>query len=97
MTTDYKVTELFCVIDEFCKHFNAENDATQEIYYRSHQRHAKEHGTDCTLTPQICKQLYHEPYFCCLASRWLMYLFFTYNLSLFYPELGYVDIKNHRF
>ena len=20
MTTDYKVTELFCVIDEFCKH-----------------------------------------------------------------------------
>jgi endonuclease III-like uncharacterized protein len=25
MTTDYKVTELFCVIDEFCKHFNAEN------------------------------------------------------------------------
>ena len=25
MTTDYKVTELFCIIDEFCKHFNAEN------------------------------------------------------------------------
>ena len=25
MTTDYKVTELFCVIDEFCKHFEAEN------------------------------------------------------------------------
>ena len=25
MTTDYKVTELFCVIDEFCKHFDAEN------------------------------------------------------------------------
>ena len=21
MTTDYKVTELFCIIDEFCKHF----------------------------------------------------------------------------
>ncbi|MGN0224994.1 MAG: IS982 family transposase [Prevotella sp.] len=25
MTTDYKVTELFCIIDDFCKHFNAEN------------------------------------------------------------------------
>ena len=25
MTTDYKITELFCVIDEFCKHFEAEN------------------------------------------------------------------------
>ena len=25
MTTDCKVTELFCIIDEFCKHFNAEN------------------------------------------------------------------------
>ena len=25
MTTNYKVTELFCIIDEFCKHFDAEN------------------------------------------------------------------------
>ena len=25
MTTDYKVTELFCIINEFCKHFDAEN------------------------------------------------------------------------
>ena len=25
MATDYKVTELFCIIDEFCKHFDAEN------------------------------------------------------------------------
>ena len=25
MTTYYKVTELFCIIDEFCKHFDAEN------------------------------------------------------------------------
>lgn len=25
MTTDYKVTDFFCVIDEFCKHFDAEN------------------------------------------------------------------------
>ena len=25
MPTDYKVTELFCIIDEFCKHFDAEN------------------------------------------------------------------------
>ena len=25
MTTDYKVTELFCIIDEFCKHVDAEN------------------------------------------------------------------------
>ncbi len=24
-TTDYKVTALFCVIDDFCKHFEAEN------------------------------------------------------------------------
>lgn len=24
MTTDYKVTELFCIIDEFCKHFDEE-------------------------------------------------------------------------
>ena len=25
MTTDYKVTDLFCIIDEFCKHFDEEN------------------------------------------------------------------------
>ena len=25
MTTDYKVAELFCIIDEFCKLFEAEN------------------------------------------------------------------------
>ena len=25
MTTDYKATELFCIIDKFCKHFDAEN------------------------------------------------------------------------
>ena len=25
MPTDYKVTELFCIIDEICKHFDAEN------------------------------------------------------------------------
>ena len=25
ITTDYKVKELFCIIDEFCKHFDAEN------------------------------------------------------------------------
>ena len=25
MTTDSKVTELFCIIDEFCKHFDAKN------------------------------------------------------------------------
>ena len=25
MTTDYKVTELFCIMDEFCKHIEAEN------------------------------------------------------------------------
>ena len=25
MTTDCNVTELFCIIDEFCKHFDAEN------------------------------------------------------------------------
>ena len=25
MPTDYKVTELFCIIDEFRKHFDAEN------------------------------------------------------------------------
>jgi hypothetical protein len=23
MTTDYKVTELFCIIDEFCKYFES--------------------------------------------------------------------------
>ena len=25
ITIDCKVTELFCIIDEFCKHFDAEN------------------------------------------------------------------------
>ena len=29
MTTDCKVTELFCIIDEFCKHFEAENAGRQ--------------------------------------------------------------------
>ena len=29
MTTNYKVTELFCIIDEFCKHFDAENAGTR--------------------------------------------------------------------
>ena len=32
MTTHYKVTELFCIIDEFCKHFDAE---MQEIYLKT--------------------------------------------------------------
>ena len=31
MTTGYKVTELFCIIDEFCKHFEAENVGKQLI------------------------------------------------------------------
>ena len=30
MTTDYKVTELFCIIDEFCKHFGAENTPVRD-------------------------------------------------------------------
>ena len=115
MTTSCKVTELFCIIDEFCKHFDAENagnllednsgvkrrqklhiseavwlslwgwhtvgdwiacehekqvdtvlwqdDVAQEIHHRNHQRYAEEYGTDCTFAPQVCKQLYHEPYF----------------------------------
>ena len=25
IATDYNVTELFCIIDKFCKHFDAEN------------------------------------------------------------------------
>ena len=29
MTTNYKVTELFCIIDEFCKYFDAENAGTR--------------------------------------------------------------------
>ena len=32
MTTDYKVTELFCIIDEFCKHFD---EKMQEIYLKT--------------------------------------------------------------
>ena len=32
MTTDYKVTELFCIIDEFCKHFMQK---MQEIYLKT--------------------------------------------------------------
>ncbi len=39
MTTDYKVTELFCIIDEFCKHFEAENagnllEDSHKMYYQ---------------------------------------------------------------
>jgi hypothetical protein len=30
-TTDYKVTALFCVIDDFCKHFEAENAGNKQI------------------------------------------------------------------
>ena len=43
MTTDYKVTELFCIIDEFCKHFDAENagnlleDRVKIILYQSNK------------------------------------------------------------
>ena len=42
MTTNYRVTELFCVIDEFCKHFDAENAVAffffffPEIYLSEH-------------------------------------------------------------
>ena len=25
MTADYKITEMFCAVDEFCKHFEAKN------------------------------------------------------------------------
>ena len=32
MTTDYKVIELFCIIDEFCKHFDAENAGILPFY-----------------------------------------------------------------
>ena len=35
MTTDYKVTELFCIIDEFCKHFEAENAGNLLIVIKS--------------------------------------------------------------
>lgn len=34
MITKDKVTEIFCIIDEFCKHFDAEN--AQKVLY--HQR-----------------------------------------------------------
>lgn len=38
MTTDYKVTELFCIIDEFCKHFEAENAGKLLIEDKFHKR-----------------------------------------------------------
>ena len=40
-----------------------QDDVAQEIHHRNHQRYAEEYDTDCTFAPQVCKQLYHEPYF----------------------------------
>lgn len=43
MTADYKVIELLCIIDEFCKHFDAENagnlleDRVKIILYQSNK------------------------------------------------------------
>ena len=43
MTVDYKVIELLCIIDEFCKHFDAENagnlleDRVKIILYQSNK------------------------------------------------------------
>ena len=38
MTTDYKVTELFCIIDDFCKLFEAENAGKLLIDDKNHKR-----------------------------------------------------------
>ncbi len=53
MTTDYKVTELFCIIDEFCKHFDAENvgnlllDSILSHYnIKYHHKHKADGETD---------------------------------------------------
>ena len=40
MTTDCKVTELFCIIDEFCKHFDAENLLEDNSGVKRRHRHA---------------------------------------------------------
>ena len=45
MTTDYKVTELFCIIDEFCKHFEAEFQALLSVLYQ---------GFDEVVFPKSC-------------------------------------------
>ena len=45
MTTDYKVTELFCIIDEFCKHFEAEFQALLSVLYQ---------GYDEVVFPKSC-------------------------------------------
>ena len=40
MTVDYKVKELLCIIDEFCKHFDAGNlleDRVKIILYQSNK------------------------------------------------------------
>ena len=43
MTVDYKVIELLCIVDEFCKHFDAENagnlleDRVKIILYQSNK------------------------------------------------------------
>ena len=45
MTTDCKVTELFCIIDEFCKHFEAEFQALLSVLYQ---------GYDEVVFPKSC-------------------------------------------
>ena len=42
MTTDYKVTELFCIIDEFCKHF-ASDDAGNLLEGKSEVKREESH------------------------------------------------------
>ena len=44
MTTDYKVTELFCIIDEFCKHFDAENAGNLLEDNSGTKRRRRNHG-----------------------------------------------------
>ena len=58
MTTDYKVTELFCIIDEFCKHFDAGNAGN----LLEDNSGVKRRRRAALLSDS--KQLYHEPYFC---------------------------------
>ena len=37
VTTDCKVTELFCIIDEFCKHFDAESKSEFTLQINIHR------------------------------------------------------------
>lgn len=90
MTADYKVTELFCVIDEFCKHFEAENAGKLLIGDdETKRRRRKASLSDCEIMTILL--LFHFGSFRNFKHYYLFYIKGT--LKSYFPNA----VSNNRF